>query len=75
MRLRLCRSRWYRLAMNVESSRSTTRWYVLASLALIVLFVVCMVAPRVASMNDFSTGDNNPVIPFAVLFIMPCSTM
>ena len=70
MLLRLCRSRWYRLTMNVESSRSTTRRYVLASLALIVLFVVCVIAPRVASMNDVSTGDNNPVIPFAVLFIV-----
>ena len=62
--------RWYRLAINVDSSRSTTPRFVMASLAAIVLFAGCVIAPRVASMNDFSTDDNNPVIPFAVLFIV-----
>ncbi|MGB8861564.1 MAG: hypothetical protein WCC60_20075 [Ilumatobacteraceae bacterium] len=56
--------------MNLESSRSTTPRFAMASLILIVLFAGCVIAPRVASMNDISTDDNNPVVPFAVLFIV-----
>ena len=55
--------------MNAESPSTSLR-FVMTSLALIVLFAGVVIAPRVASMNDFSTDDSNPVIPFAVLFIV-----
>lgn len=35
-----------------------------------MLLVAFVIAPRVGWMNDFSTADSNPVVPFAVLFIV-----
>lgn len=56
--------------MSSRANLATSRSAAVIWLGVVAFAAAVVISFRTASMNDFATDDGNPVVPFAILFVV-----